>query len=307
MITKSTRPDLSKIGDAIVSFLKKNEGKKKEIAFYGGSFTLLSYEEQSCFLHAIKPYLTEIQGVRISTRPDGISDRALEFCLANGVKTIELGIQSFSDQVLQASKRPYNSDTALKAIEQIKASGLSVGIQLMPGLPLDNHKELEITISQTIDALPEFARIYPTVVLKGTELEELYKSKMYKPMSLENSVNICASMVKRFHLQGIKVAKIGLHSGLNNSDFNIVAGPYHESFGELVNIELYYQKFVDEYVEGYTIVISDKALSMFMGFNRQMLMRIKKSLSICTLPIIINHDLKRDDINFVKVNPSFYW
>jgi histone acetyltransferase (RNA polymerase elongator complex component) len=304
LITKTTAPDLAKIKAGLSGFCNKNSAEGKEVAFYGGSFTLLPLHEQSRYLDLLKPFASQISGIRISTRPDGISPEILDFCHDKGIVTIELGIQSFSNRVLSDSGRSYTKDQAINSANSIKKRGFRLGIQLMPGLPGDNEHSRKKTVEYSIKLKPDFVRIYPTVVLKDTELAKLYKSGKYQPLGLDEAIMICADMVTKFSQHGIKVIKTGLHSGMSTDRETIVSGPYHESFGELVNIELYYHKIVNNYIKGCTTVISDKAISMLLGFNKLLLNRLKKSLSIFSIPIMVDSSLDRDEIMIVKDEPN---
>ncbi|MCD4796144.1 MAG: radical SAM protein, partial [Candidatus Cloacimonetes bacterium] len=132
-ITKVEKPLFDDIKKQIENFCKNNSGIEKEIAFFGGTFTSLSKDEQRKCFELVKPFETEISGIRISTRPDSINDEILSFCKENNIKTIELGIQSFDDEVLTASRRGYNAKTALNSCELVKSYNFNLGVQLMPG------------------------------------------------------------------------------------------------------------------------------------------------------------------------------
>jgi len=113
-----------------------------EIAYFGGSFTSLPMGRQKTYLEAARPFLKHPKfcGVRISARPDCIDEEELHFLKTFGVKTIELGIQSFADVVLKASGRLYSSIQAMDACHMVKSKGFRLGVQVMSGLPEDNYR-----------------------------------------------------------------------------------------------------------------------------------------------------------------------
>lgn len=213
-----------------------------EAAFFGGSFTAIDKNLQEHYLGLIKPYLKsgEIQGIRISTRPDFIDREGLDMLLDAGVTTIELGVQSMDDRVLAASGRGYKSEKVCQAMELIRQYPFKVGIQLMIGLPKDNlAADIETTV-KTIGLLPDMVRIYPTLVIEGTVLATFYQAGKYEPLTLQHAVEICMHMYLRFQQAGIKVIRLGIHADKElTQGTNILAGPFHPSFGELVQQEIY--------------------------------------------------------------------
>lgn len=88
---------------------------------------------------------------------------------------------------------------------------------------------------------PSFARIYPLLVIKGTPLEHIYERGEFEPLILEAAVEQSAYVYSKLTLAGIKVIRVGLQADEELcSEGNIVAGPFHPSFGELVQSFLLY-------------------------------------------------------------------
>jgi histone acetyltransferase (RNA polymerase elongator complex component) len=208
-----------------------------EVAFFGGTFTSLSEKLQDDYLKCAQPYLQngKIKGIRLSTRPDAIDIDRLRALQQRGVTTIELGVQSLNDEVLRLSGRGYQSTQVVTASEMIHSVGIRLGIQLMIGLPGDNrHRDMETT-QQTIALAPAMVRIYPTLVIAGTELEQEFRAGNYMPLGLEEAVDITARMYCLFTQAHIPVIRMGLHPSedLQHSD-TVVAGPFHPAFGERV-------------------------------------------------------------------------
>lgn len=297
-----TAVDFEAISKQLSLFCRKYDTEDKEIAFYGGSFTLLPLTVQQQYIDICKPYKESISGIRVSTRPDGITAPALDFCVRNDIRTIELGVQSFSDSVLKQTKRSYRAEGAMKSAKLIKKAGIKLAIQLMPGLPGFSSQTLERTVACTILLKPDFVRIYPTIVIKNTELEQSFLWGEYNPLTLTEAVNICADMTERFEDNGIRVIKTGLHSDLSLAADAVVAGPYHQRFGEMVKSELFFRRVKKKVecrdrtvscpcgTEGrtgkkYALTVSEKTVSLLMGNNKKLLNNIKELLSAARLNV----------------------
>lgn len=209
--------------------------KKKEIAFYGGSFTALPPDKQSKYLQAVNQLEGDFD-IRISTHPRFINKDILDFLKEYRVRTIELGVQDFCDIPLEKSGRGYKKEDAIRAAQLIRAEGFKMGIQLMPGLPGSSDKSLEENLLETEKLMPDCLRIYPTIVIRGTALEELYLRGAYKVLTLYEAVQICVHYHDLCKKHGIKLIKMGLSSNLHREE--VVAGPFHPAFGELVKQEL---------------------------------------------------------------------
>ena len=304
-ITKTADADFSNLAIQIESFCNYHKDIKKEIAFFGGTFTGISQKLQQQLLDLIKPFLDDKTGIRISTRPDTINDNILTFLKSNGVTTIELGIQSFSDDVLTQSKRGYNSEIAILNCNKILSYNIDLGIQLMPGLLGFSEKTLAQTISTSIKIKPNFIRIYPTIVLANTKLADLFYEKKYQPLSLKDAIDITVHITEEMNKNEIVIIKSGLHSDIEPSA--IVAGPYHPTFGELVRTEIYYKKLVTNYDINKTLVISSSDISLFKGFKNQMLNKLKLENTLSEIPIIIDSQLKKNHFHFSNNQPTTIW
>jgi len=303
-ITKSEIPSIQSISERVKTFCDNNKLEEKEIAFFGGTFTKLSQEQQQVYFDAVNEHEDLINGIRISTRPDSIDRRILDFCKDNNVRTIELGIQSFDDSVLQTTKRGYTSQVAVESCNLIKKNHFTLGIQLMPGLPGFNSESLKETIETTIKLNPDFVRIYPTIVLKNTELENWFNSGKYSHLSLEEAIEITSEMIIRFREKEIRVIKVGLHSDIDEKD--IIAGPYHQSFGELIRAEMLKNEILNHFQDK-TLEISPSDISLFKGFNSKMLKEIKEKIKLKNLPIIINKNMKKNNYIFTNTQPDYNW
>ncbi len=222
------------------AILDNNEPLNTEIAFFGGSFTAIPKAYMVSLLEAAKPFIDKgyFSGIRISTRPDAIDSQTLDVLKKYRVQSIELGAQSTDDDVLVLNRRGHTRQDIFNASELIKEKGFSLGLQMMTGLLGDTDEKTLKTCDDIISLKPDTVRIYPTIVLEGTHLGEMYKTGEYIPQSLENAVRICAELLKKFYDNDIKVIRLGLHSGGNVED-GFLAGPYHPAFGELCESAIY--------------------------------------------------------------------
>lgn len=239
-------PTIREISETIERHLStiSPEGAEVEIAFFGGSFTAIDRELQEQYLQAAAPYLTDrVSGIRLSTRPDCIDKEILEFLGRRGVKTIELGVQSLDDEVLEMSARGYQAADVVQSCRLIKDQGFRLGIQLMIGLPGDNRARDLQTTEKTIALAPDMVRIYPAVIIAGTELDETFKQGEYLPLELDEAVAICKDMYLRFVAAAIPVIRMGLQAGEElRREGSVVAGPFHPSFGELVQQAVFHDQ-----------------------------------------------------------------
>lgn len=211
-----------------------------EIAFFGGTFTFLPESLQSTCLAVAADFILagRASGVRLSTRPDGLSQERLEVLAGAGVTTIEIGCQSFDDRVLGASRRGHCANSIRDAVERCRRYDLQLGLQLMPGLPGSDADEAMLSLSQALLLRPDFLRVYPTLVLQGTELAELWAAGEYHPWSLEQAVAVCAEMLLLCREAGVPVIRLGLQQD-SFLERNLLAGPHHPAFGQLVRSRLW--------------------------------------------------------------------
>ena len=251
-----------------------------EIGFFGGSFTGIDECVQNEFLKTAKHYIDSgrVNALRVSTRPDYINVEILQNLKNYGVTTIELGAQSMDDKVLKLNRRGHNSADTVRASQMIKAFGFNLGLQMMTGLYGDDNETCLESLEKVIALKPNCVRIYPTLVLSGTYLAELYTSGEYKPQTLDEAVSLCADMKEMLDKENIKIIRLGLMASDNiNPDADVLAGPYHPSIGELVKSEIYFRKLSRELTADARILVNPKDLSAFLGNKRSNVAKFKKN------------------------------
>ena len=265
-----------------------------EVALYGGTFTALPRAIQVEMLDALAAYVDRgiFRGIRFSTRPDGISPSVCDFLRNYPVRTIELGVQSFSDEVLRSSGRGYDAETAIVAASLVKDAGWDLGVQLMTGLPGDSQAHFNHSVLQTIAIAPAMARLYPTLVLRDTKLASWLMEGSFSVMSLEETLDWCSWAYDAFVGAGIPVARMGLHADPElMRPGNIVAGPFHPAFGYLVRVR-WWRDRIDEAIrstqphgEGRSMVVrvSERSLSEILGPGRENLAFWKEKWQLATI------------------------
>lgn len=212
-----------------------------EIAFFGGSFTAIErgYMESllSVAARAVKKF-SVYMGIRCSTRPDCISEKILDILKSYKVTAIELGAQSMDDSVLEANERGHSADDVRKASQLIKAYGIELGLQMMTGLYRDSTDSCRHTAEEFIKLTPDTVRIYPTVILRGTRLGELYERGEFTSFSFDKTVDLCAELLRKFTQNHIRVIRLGLHAS-TDVEREMLGGVYHPALREIVESRIY--------------------------------------------------------------------
>lgn len=236
----------------------QNKSATIEVSFFGGTFTGIREEKQRELLEVAKEFKKKklIDKIRLSTRPDYINDYILTYLKEYGVNIIELGVQSLDEEVLKKAGRGHNVLDVINASKLIKKYGFVLGHQIMPGLPGDTFEKDIYTTKASLEMKPEICRIYPALVIKDTPMEKMYKCNDYVPYSLEEAVNVSKVMYDMYRKNKVNVIRIGLQPTESiNEGGDIVAGPFHPSFRELVEGSLLVDMILDNIKEEKNVLI----------------------------------------------------
>lgn len=236
-----TGKDVEEIIETWLSTLEKRNLETIEVAFFGGSFTGIPLEDQSAYLAIAKRYKDagRIDKIHMSTRPDYINEEILDNLKKYEADTIELGVQSFDDQVLRRANRGHDSKVVYQASQLIKDYGFELGIQLMLGLPGDSLETCLYSARETVKIEPSIARLYPTIVINDTELYDQYLRGDYQPLSQEEAVFRTKEMYKILDEAGINIIRVGLKStDVINENGEISGNTFHPAFRQLVEGEI---------------------------------------------------------------------
>ncbi len=245
----------------------------KELAFYGGSFTGLPDEEQEQLLGLANEYREnkKISRMRMSTRPDYIDETVLKRLSRYKVHMVELGVQSLDDKVLERAGRGHDASTVELAAALLRRGGITVGLQLMVGLPGQDWASIKQTTARVVKIAPAVVRIYPLLVFEHTQFADEWRAGVFQPLSLPEAVEQTAYMAESFEQAGIKVIRLGLQEddGLK-TEGAILAGPHHPAFGELVASHRYKMWLVDNLAafdrpQAVTVLVPAREVSKVYG------------------------------------------
>ena len=278
------------VDDTINYYLKnfKDNHKYVEVAFFGGSFTAIEKEKQIELLEAVQKYIKNklVNSIRISTRPDCIDKEILKRMKKYHVKTIELGVQSTNNYILEKCKRGHTGEDVKKASKLIRSHGFILGHQMMIGLPESTKQDEINTAKELIKLKPKIVRIYPVLVIKDTELAEEYEKGEYTPLTVGQAVERCKDIVTMFNKNKINIIRIGLQNTEEITDpsseqSSVIAGPYHPAFRQLVESSMWYDSIVDRIkkvnakVKKVKIIANDVNINNIIGHKKENIIKLK--------------------------------
>lgn len=254
----------------------RGKDMRAEIAFFGGSFTGI---ERGYMLSLLKTahecvleYPDVYDGIRCSTRPDFIDDEILDILSENGMTAIELGAQSMNAHVLELNERGHTPEDVERASLLIKQRGFSLGLQMMTGLYGDKPEYCIETAKRFIELKADTVRVYPTVILEGTKLGELYKSGVYETFTFDDTVALCARLLKMFDEAGIPVIRMGLHASKEVEE-RILGGVYHPALREIVESRLFFEEMLSGMKRSgghsFTVYTDPKNISKVTGQKKE--------------------------------------
>ncbi|MBO5321064.1 MAG: radical SAM protein [Clostridia bacterium] len=256
--------------------------KTTEIAYFGGSFTAINRNYMLRLLRVAHRFVKSgvVSGIRISTRPDAIDDEILTLLKKYSVTAIELGAQSLNDRVLRLNNRGHKVSDVVKAAKKIREYGFELGLQIMTGLYADSDASALKTADKVIEIKPDTVRIYPTIVLKDTDLEALYLDNIYIPQSLDSAVNLASKLYKMFTDNGIRVIRLGLHSIEKDA---YIAGPWHPAFSELCQSQIMLNEVLSQINEkgNYIIYVGNSDVSKMIGQKRSNILHLESKGIYC--------------------------
>ncbi len=305
--------------DATVrSSLAWNQTKSRhvEIAFYGGSFTGMDSAYQEELLSYAHAFIQKglVHAIRVSTRPDYITEDKLLLLKKYNVGTVEIGAQSFVDDILQSAQRGHRADSIAQSILILKKLGFRTGLHLMVGLPLETKEQFLYSIDQTVKIRPDAVRIHPVIVFNDTALAVEFREGRYIPLELSEAVELCCLAWEKLSLAGIRIIRMGVHITPEMEKSGMVlAGPIHPAFGSLVLDSVFYdytrrllQKASDS-VKEFRFQLSQKDISNFRGQNNANTKAIKKLYPHTNLIVESNPGQVRGEISLtIDSKESFY-
>ncbi len=305
-ISGTARNTAVDVGGTIDAWLMRRGARSQvQVAFFGGSFTCLPVSQQEALLSAVQPYIAakKIDLIRLSTRPDCIDHAVCRRLLEYKVGVVELGAQSMCDPVLQKSLRGHSSAQIGESFALLRGACIAAGLQLMPGLPGETSSSFLKGIDAVIRLKPDFVRLYPTLVVKDSGLEKLYRAHGYRPLSLAKAVALTARCYQKLTVAGIKVIRMGLQPSPSLAE-SVVAGPYHPAFGELVQARLWFRRIrarlaALEPDQKLVLQISPGDMSAVVGMKKQNIKRLEELGFTGRFTIVQKQDMARGSIEYV--------
>jgi histone acetyltransferase (RNA polymerase elongator complex component) len=258
--------------------------------------------DQISYLREVQPFLSSglINSVRISTRPDALNEEILARLKALGVKTVEIGVQSMVDEVLLRSQRGHRAEDTRMATAHLKQEGFEVGHQLMIGLPGDTFARFQETLEQIIDLEPDFVRIHPTLVLRGSSLETLWRDGIYVPLSLEETIQWLKSCLLKLERSSIRIARLGLQL-TRDLERDTLAGPFHPALHHLVDSAIFFdmaRHLLQNNPKGFRVLFlcHPGDVSNLRGQRNGNLLKLREAYGVEEISVQIGEDLPRGSL-----------
>jgi len=300
-------PSPEQIQEEVNRFLKygKDRPSTTQISFFGGSFLGLEKGTILSLLEAAMPFVRrkDVDSIRFSTRPDTISQESLSLLDRFPVSTVELGVQSMNDRILDAAGRGHRAASTVVAAGMLKEQDYQVGLQMMVGLPGDDDDGAMETARRIAALRPDFVRIYPTLVLKGSLLAGRLNDGSYHPMALESCVTLVKRLYLYFKLHDIPVVRMGLQAsdGLTRAG-DFIAGPYHPAFGHLVHGEIVFDAIssaldrMGKLPDPLTISAHPSMVSRVQGLNKRNIFLLKKIYDLEKIVLLQDIGIAKDHL-----------
>ena len=252
----------------------EERGMTAEIAFFGGSFTAIGRGYMESLLTAAARAVKQFPaytGIRCATRPDCVNAEIADVLKKYGVTAVELGAQSMSAEVLSANERGHTAEDVRRASEIIRSRGIELGLQMMTGLYRDDSEKCLFTADEFIKLRPATVRIYPTVILRNTRLGEIFERGEYRSFSFEETVELCAKLLRKFTEKGVRVIRMGLHAS-PDVEREMLGGVYHPALREIVESLIFREDLTRQLVRfpkgKYKVYTDPKNLSKAIGQKR---------------------------------------
>jgi elongator complex protein 3 len=202
---------------------------KTDLIIMGGTFTARTPYYQNWFIKrcfdainkTISPNLKDAQqynetapqrciGITIETRPDWFRLNHIDQSLTYGATRVELGVQTINDSQLTAINRGHTVTDTILATQTAKNAGFKICYHIMPGLP-NSTPQMDLEMVKTIFTnqrfQPDMLKIYPTLIIENTELNNQWKQGTYHPMTTPQSIQLIAKM-KTYIPEWVRIQRI---------------------------------------------------------------------------------------------------
>lgn len=194
--------------------------EKVELILMGGTLTARPLDYQRWFVKRCLDAMNDFgdergleirnTGMTFETRPDYAKEGEVDQMLEMGATKVELGVQQVTNTVLETIRRGHSVEDSIAANRRVRDSALKVGFHVMLGLPgatLKDDKEMFKRIFYDSNFKPDYLKIYPTLVVKGTQLYDMWKQGDYKPICEDEAIEIIA-YAKRIIPKWVRIQRI---------------------------------------------------------------------------------------------------
>ena len=294
------------INSQIVNYLSCCKSKSsKEIAFYGSNYLGLPIEFIKKTLDISQSFINKgfIESIRFSTRPDSIKKSIINLLQNYAISTIEIGVQSMDDNVLSMSNRVHTSVDTIKAVELLQRYNYKIGMQIMVGLPGEDNLSYLKTAYRIINLKPQFVRIHPTIILKGSLLHKWFKKNQYIPLSLNEAVEKVKKMYLLFNANKISVIRMGLQPS-KSLQKNFIDGPFHPAFGHLVHSKIFFDKaeclIKKSLTKDINICVNPRSISKLKGLKNENINTLLRKYNLKSINISTNDSLQIDSVKLLS-------
>jgi elongator complex protein 3 len=185
---------------------------KVDVIVMGGTFTARPVQYQESFVKGIFDGLNGAKadslsdslllnerassrciGLTVETRPDWCTPREVDVMLSYGATRVELGVQTLNQETIDRVKRLHSVEDVADATKVAKDAGIKVGYHMMPGLPGETPESDLATVRKVFGDeryRPDLLKIYPTLVIEGTELHDDWTKGLYEPYDVDTVVEL---------------------------------------------------------------------------------------------------------------------
>jgi len=304
--------EVDRLIDEFLEYKRPNR-QSAQVAFYGGNFLGLKKDAIRRLLDHTMRSVTNgrVDSIRFSTRPDTIDQKNLEIISDYPVSTVEIGVQSLDDRVLAMAKRGHSAGDTVKAVMWLKERGYTIGLQTMVGLPGDDETGSFYTAQKIAELVPDFVRIYPTIVLENSRLGRWYAQGKYNPWPLTRCVAHVKDLYLYYKEKAIPVIRMGLQASEDlDKGAAILSGPYHPAFGHMVHSEIFMDMAAEvmenrnAFEETVTIKVHPRSISKMRGLKNKNVDALKKRYHIKSLKIVPDTSLPEDQLAVSSLSNS---
>lgn len=199
---------------------------------------------------------------------------------------MEIGIQSFSEQVLKKNNRHYEKSAVEDAIKNLRKCGMPYGLQLLYGLDGETEQSFFQSVDEALSYHPRTLRLYPIMVLENTELAKRYEEGQYTPPSANSIIRVGAYVYSQCIKKEVSLIRVGLYPE-ECMQSQSVAGFFHPCFLTVMESYFFYKTLITEILENnYDTLIEINCPKRFIhGIAGYEAFNIKKIRELCKFKV----------------------